>query len=407
MSEARHVIARAARESYGRLLAYLAVRSRDLVSCEDALADAFTAALRTWPERGIPDQPDAWLLAVARRRLVDQGRHQQVRDRAVEALVMQATEPPDSDERLPLLFVCAHPAIDPQARTPLMLQVVLGLDAATIARSFLVSPASMAKRLVRAKQKIKQAGISFEVPERAQWAPRVSAVLNAIYAAFGRGFDLGTVPADAALAEDRRREALHLAEMVATLIPDEPEAWGLLALMCHIEARREASRNPEGDFVPLDEQDPAQWDATRLTEAERALTRAAGSAQLGRFQLEAAIQSCHVARLRHGVDNRADAVSLYEALVHVTGAVGAALGHAVAIAALHGAEAGLRYLDAMDAPSLQAHQPWWAVRADLLRQLGHSDAPAAYARAIQLTKDPAAVRWLRARKPSGHLSSGS
>ncbi|MEN0061638.1 MAG: DUF6596 domain-containing protein [Myxococcota bacterium] len=398
MTTAHEAVARTARTSYGRLLAYLAVRSRDLVACEDALSEAFAAALRTWPERGIPDQPDAWLLAVARRRLVDQGRHAQVRERAVETLIMRATEVPETDERLPLLFVCAHPAIDVAARTPLMLQVVLGLDAATIARAFLVSPASMAKRLVRAKQKIKRAGIPFEVPEREHWAPRLAAVLDAIYAAFARDFDLGAAPEDPTLAQDRHREALHLAEVVTGLLPDEPEALGLLALLCHVDARRIARRDSEGGYVPLDQQDPTAWDAGRIQQAEKALRRAAPHAVLGRFQLEAAIQSCHVARHRDGVDTRAEVVELYATLVELTGTVGAALGHAAAMATLHGPKAGLTCLDTMNAPQLQQHQPWWAVRADLLRRAGDPKADEAYEKAIALTQDPAARQWLQDRQ---------
>lgn len=397
-ADARAIAEQTARVSYGRLLAYLAVRSRDLVASEDALAEAFATALRTWPERGVPDRPDAWLLAVARRRLVDQARHQVVADRAVEALLMRTEEAPSSDERLPLLFVCAHPAIDPAARTPLMLQVVLGLDAATIARAFLVSKASMAKRLVRAKEKIRRAGIPFEVPPPSQWSDRLRSVLDAIYAAYARGFDLG-VPGDAPpVALDRDLEARHLAEVLVGLLPDEPEALGLLSLLCHVEARRAARIDATGTYVPLDDQDPTHWDADLVARAEAALHAAARHATLGRYQLEAAIQSAHVARRRDGVDTRAEIADLYATLVAHTGAIGAAIGHAAAIAAAQGAAAGLARLDGLPPAAVADHQPFWAVRADLLRQLGDPEARSAYERALALTHDEPAHRWLDARR---------
>ena len=398
MTPASAQVERTARDAFGRLLAYLAARSRDLVACEDALADAFLRALETWPERGIPDNPDAWLLAVARRRLVDAGRHHAVRERAVEALLMRATESPESDERLPLLFVCAHPAIDPAARTPLMLQVVLGMDAATIARSFLVSPASMAKRLVRAKQKIKRAGIPFEVPGREDWRARLGAVLDAVYAAFSLRFDLGALPDAPTVAEDRHREALHLAEVVATLLPDEPEAQGLFALLSHVEARRAARTDGTGTFVPLEDQDPARWDAGQIDRAERALRRAAEQGQLGRYQLEAAIQSAWVARVRHRVENHSTVVELYDALWRLTGTLGAALGHAAAVGAWRGAHEGLACLDRIRGERLEAHQPYWAVRAELLARVGAPEADGAYERAIELTSDRPARRWLEGRR---------
>ncbi len=236
-----------ARAAYGRLVAYLAARSRDVAAAEDALAEAFAAALRVWPETGVPERPEAWLFTAARRQLIQAGRRQAVRGAAEPTLALLAEErqdrAPDAfpDERLKLLFVCAHPAIDPAARAPLMLQTVLGLDAARIASAFLVAPAAMGQRLVRAKTRIREAGIAFAVPEPEELPERLAAVLDAIYAAYGSGWE------DAAGTDARRKgltaEAIWLARLVTALLPGEPEARGLLALMLYCEARAAARRD--------------------------------------------------------------------------------------------------------------------------------------------------------------------
>ncbi|HEX4870925.1 MAG TPA: DUF6596 domain-containing protein, partial [Nevskiaceae bacterium] len=271
----------AARQAYGRLLAYTARRTHELAAAEDALADAFVAALETWPRRGVPANPEAWLLTAARNRLTDSQRHHQVRDEAqpvLEWLAEQAEIDPTApaplpDERLHMLFLCAHPAIDGQAHTPLMLQAVLGLDAARIASAFLVAPATMSQRLVRAKRKISEARIDFELPEGPLRAERLEAVLEAIYAAYGTGWEdpQGADARRAGLAE----EALFLARLLAELLPEEPEVLGLLALICHCEARREARRDAEGRYVPLAEQDPQRWSRALIAEAQQALDQAA------------------------------------------------------------------------------------------------------------------------------------
>src|SRR5215472_12872362 len=268
-----------ARRSYGKLVAYLAARTRDVAGAEDALSDAFAAALADWPAHGVPDSPEAWLMTAARRKLIDAARRRRTGDEAEGHLQLIADELREleqadrtiPDDRLALMFACAHPAIDPAIRAPLILQTLLGFDAATIASAFLVSPAAMRQRLVRAKSKIREAGIPFQVPERADLASRLDAVLAAIYAAFAEGWS------DPAGTETRRRnlaeEGIWLGRLVASLMPEEPEALGLLALMLHAEARRAARRNAAGDYVPLAEQDPASWDARLIEEAEALLTR--------------------------------------------------------------------------------------------------------------------------------------
>ena len=404
MDDARRAVESVARESYGRLVAYLAARWRDVAAVEDALADAFVAALRAWPGDGLPQKPEAWLLAAARNRLIDRARHHRMRDAALQSAgeaVQEAErlseQPVFPDERLKLLFVCAHPAIDPAVHTPLMLQTVLGLDAVTIAGAFLTLPATMGQRLSRAKRKIRDAGIAFEVPEGHQLAPRLGAVLQAIYAAYGSGWD------DVAGADPRRRgltdEALWLARVLAGLMPGEPEAKGLLALILYCEARRPARRAAGGGYVPISEQDTRLWSRPMIDEAERTLAAAARQGRAGRFQLEAALQSAHVERLRGGrVDWRAIAV-LYEGLVRIAPAVGALVGRAAAVAEAHGPAAGLALLDDVPDEAVKTYQPFWAVRAHLLQRLGRArESCDAFARAIGLTEDEAIRRFLWARR---------
>jgi predicted RNA polymerase sigma factor len=389
--DARQAAEAAARASYGRLVAYLAARSRDVAAAEDALSDALRAALETWPLDGVPHNPEAWLLTAARRKLIDTMRRDQVRGSAEETLRLMAEEAaPDADafpdERLKLLFVCAHPAIDPAASTPLMLQAALGLDAARIASAFLVAPAAMSQRLVRAKAKIRDAGIAFEVPERSELAGRLEAVLETIYAAYGAGWE------DVAGADPRRgqlvAEAVWLARLVVELLPDEPEAKGLLALLLHCEARRPARRGSDGGFVPLSEQDTTRWCRVMMVEAERLLCAAAPARRIGRFQLEAAIQSGHAERARSGAVDWAAIVQLYDGLAAIAPSIGALLGRAAAIAHRDGAQSALAAVDDISPASVAAHQPYWALRGHLLQRLGRAEeAKAAYQRAIGLTED--------------------
>lgn len=399
-SVAHAAIEGAARESYGRLLAFLAARSGgDVAGAEDALGEAFLAALRQWPVEGVPDKPEAWLLAAARRRLIDMQRRGRVRIAAEDdvrhaiEVARTATEREAAfpDDRLKLLFVCAHPAIDEGARTPLMLQTVLGVDAARIAGAFLVAPAAMSQRLVRAKTKIRAAGIPFVVPGPEVLTERLRFVLDAVYAAYALGWDAGD---ERGLA----KEAIALARLLTRLMPEEPEALGLLALVLHCESRRGAARGPAGEFISLPEQDPGRWDRALIHEAERSLALAARRGAAGRFQLEAAIQSVHARRLQ-GADIRWESIALlYEALVQVSPALGARIGRAIALGRARGATVGLAALDELPAEALRGHQPYWAARADLLAEAGDAEAArAAYRRAIELTEEPSARRFLEER----------
>jgi RNA polymerase sigma-70 factor (ECF subfamily) len=304
------------------------------------------------------------------------------------------------DERLAMMFACAHPAIDPAMRAPLILQVVLGLDAKVIASAFLASPAAMGKRLVRAKEKIRQARIAFRVPDRAELPGRLETVLDAIYAAFTEGW---TDPAGTdAARRDLAEEALYLARLVAALLPDEPEALGFLALLLHAEARRHARRTAQGEFVPLAEQDTARWDAQLILEAETLLRRAGSLGSVGPYQLEAALQSAHVYRCRTGHANWEEIVALYDACFALTGSPVVAINRAVALAELHGPAIALQALDqAAAGAAIAEYQPYWASRADLLARSGAPDeARQAYAIAIGLERDPAVRRFLQQRQSS-------
>ena len=393
-------VERVARESYGRLVAYLSVHTHDLAGAEDALSEALLKALTGWPRDGVPQNPEAWLLTTARHSLIDFFRHQRVALASEPDLLLLTQNSAEAtletnfpDERLKLLFVCAHPAIDPAMHTPLMLQTVLGLDADRIAGAFLVSPKTMGQRLVRAKTKIRDGGIRFEVPEQRQLPQRLDAVLEAIYAAFGIGWD------DMAGVDQRGRdlteEAIWLARVLLQLMPNEAEVCGLLALMLHCEARRAARRARDGRYVPLSEQDPKLWSHPLIEEAERHLGEASKYGRPGRFQLEAAIQSVHAERGHSGRIEWTAIVQFYEQLNRMSPTIGRRTGYAAALAEANGAERGLAILDAIDQDSVSAYQPYWAVRAHLLQLLGKgSEAQHAYDRAIGLAEDPAVREFL-------------
>lgn len=393
------------RRSYGRLVALLACRGIDLTSAEDALAEAFANALRRWPTDGVPANPEGWLLVSARRRLIDGLRHAAVRERvlpllAVESQMRVETSPaaPFPDRRLELLFACAHPAIDPTLHTPLMLQTVLGLDAATIASAFLSAPATMAQRLVRAKRKIRDAGLRFEIPPLEAFPERLDAVLEAIYAAFGSTWESqgGLDDQGPGLAW----EALTLGRLVVEALPEAPEARGLLALMLYCQARRRARFDRNGNYQPLASQDPSQWDQPLIGEAEHHLQQAGAAGCPGRFQLEAAIQSAHLAPAYGRPIDESVILRLYDGLAAMAPTVAVLVNRAAALARAKGPEVGLEAAEALPLELVGTHQPWWALKAHLLERCGRlQEAKEARQRAIGLTENPAVRAYLLAAQP--------
>lgn len=405
-TDARAAAEAAARRSYGKLIAYLAARSRDVAAAEDALAEAFASALTDWPKSGIPGNPEAWLLTAARRRAIDAARRRKSAAMGEDHLTLMAEEVEEAasnpaeipDRRLALMFACAHPAIEAAIRAPLILQCVLGFDAIAIGSAFLIAPATMGQRLVRAKTKIREAGIPFRVPEREELAPRLEAVLDAIYAVFAEGWS------DPAGADLKRRElsgeAVWLGRLVAQLLPDQAEALGLLALMLHAEARRGARRDAKGNYVPLAEQAMQHWDHATIEEADALLLRARSLGVIGRYQLEAAVQSAHAARRHLGHSDWPAIVTLYDGLLALTASPVVAVNRAVALAEVQGAAAGRAALDAIGEDTrIAEYQPYWAARAALLARLGDREgADNAYALAIGLESDPALRTFLQKKR---------
>jgi RNA polymerase sigma-70 factor (ECF subfamily) len=393
----------AARDSYGRLLALLAAATSDLAGAEDALADAFERALRTWPSQGVPGNPDAWLLTVARNRLRDEWKSA----RAQRAVPLDAV--PDTlahvddvdvdaipDRRLELMLVCAHPAIDRAMHTPLMLNTVLGFTAEQVGRAFSVPAPTMATRLVRVKKRIKAAGIPFRIPDLADLPARMASVLEAVYGAYV--IDWATGPQ----ARQLPSEALHLAEVLTTLVPGDPEALGLAALIELSAARAPARVDPDGRFVPLADQDPALWNQELISRAHEHLRAAHARGQLGRFQLEAAIQAVHCARGRDGTTDWPTLLTLHRILQAVAPSLGSGVALAAVTAEVDGPAAGLAALDALLLEAGQRarlFQPAMATRAHLLDRLGRKqEAVAAYDSAISLTHDTAEREYLQRRR---------
>jgi RNA polymerase sigma-70 factor (ECF subfamily) len=372
-----------------------------VAGAEDALAEAFASALKSWPEDGVPANPDAWLLTVARRRQTDAMRRRQTRTAGEVHIQLMTEELEDAaanpevipDRRLALMFACAHPDVEAGMRAPLILQTILGLTAIDIAAAFLIPPATMGQRLVRAKARIKEAAIPFAVPEREDLAERLDAVLEAIYAAYAKGW---TEIGDTA-AERLADEAIWLGRLVVSLLPDEAEAKGMLALMLYAEARRQARRDADGAYVPLEAQDVALWDEPQILAAE-ALLRGANATPgpTGRYQIEAAIQSAHVARCITGRANWEAVVALYDVLLGLTQSPVALLNRAAALAETDGPEAAMTSLDTIaDDKRMADYQPYWAARGHLAARAGRkAEAHEALTLAIGLATDNAVRHYL-------------
>ena len=401
MDSARHGAADqaevVARASYGKLLAILAKRCGDIAVAEDALGDAFAAALAQWPRDGTPANPVGWLLTVARRSIGHAAGRRHTAEAGMELVQLlhderEATKATAfGDERLALMLVCAHPAIESDVQAPLMLQTVLGLDAARIAACFLVSSSTMSQRLVRAKRKIRDAKIAFLVPDQTELSGRLDMVLSAVYAAYGTAWEdvSGTDGKLAGLAS----EAIWLARLLRKLLPDDPEVMGLLSMMLHCEARRSARRDAQGRFVPLDRQESSQWNRTMIGEAEALIRAASVFAAPGRFQTEAAIQSLHVHQRTTGERFTEPLARLYDVLACFAPTTGVLVARAIAHAENGSSSSALRQLH--DLQNGAKYQPWWAARARVCWLAGDEDEAWAAARtAAGLSSDPSVRAFL-------------
>jgi RNA polymerase sigma-70 factor, ECF subfamily len=396
----------AARDAYGRLVAWLAGRFGNLADAEDAVSDALEAALTDWPKKGLPRSPEAWLLTTARRRLLDRVRHSTAAGRSAEVVRLLSEERLAStiktipDDRLRLMLVCAHPAINVSMRAPLMLQCVLGLDARRISNAFLVAPGTMGIRLVRAKAKIATAGIPFSLPDDDEMPSRMTDVLDAIYAAYTLGRD---APAQQDIVtSDLAVEALWLVSILARLAPQSDETHGLFALILFGLGRRSPKVYGESMYVPLSEQDPSLWNAQMLVDANRALRNAQRGGTMGRYQLEAAIEAAQIRGQQQGKTDWDAILVLYHGLEAICPTMGVACGRIAALAHATSDAQGLAALDALTHDRLALYQPYWALRAHLLSRLGNYDAASkAFAKAAALTENTALKSWLqiRARGP--------